>query len=101
MATLKGFKRQIDDLKQDIKRAVADARAKSSAAEVGTRNLNVAGRANTVVAKNVGTEGSSHSASASQRVCIRQNGEETYEENATIDITSRGGKEEKHERGDA
>jgi len=57
----------------------SDARAHAIGGRV-RRNVNLAARANLVTAKNVGRDGASHGASARQRVRIKQDGDETYEE---------------------
>jgi len=88
MAKNRDLKRGFDQLKRGIKRAVEEARAGSGGASGSAHHVNVAGRANVVVAKNVGREGSSHAASSTQRVRIRQNGDETYEETETITSNS-------------
>ena len=88
MAKNRELKRGFDQLKRGIKRAVEEAQAGSGGGSRRAHNVNVAGRANVAVAKNVGREGSSHGASATQRVRIRQNGDETYEETETITSNS-------------
>jgi len=88
MAKNRDLKRGFEQLKRGIKRAAGETRAGSGGASGSAHHVNVAGRANVVVAKNVGREGSSHTASASQRVRIRQKGDEAYEETETITSNS-------------
>lgn len=79
---------RMQDLKQSIQRAVQDA---ASAADTGS-TVNVAGRRNVVVARNVGGPGGRETASAQQRVRVRQDDGRTVEEHtssSTADGTGR------------
>ena len=81
MAREPSVQRRIADLKRGLKRAAAQAGARSEGTGRGSaHNVNVAGRANVVVAKHVAEDGSSREASSKQTVQIRQHGGETYEE---------------------
>ena len=75
-----------------LRRVIKGTANKSAARSHGSggrvrRNVNLAARANVVAAKNVGRDGASHGASAKQRVRIKQNGDETYEEVDTTKTT--------------
>ncbi len=72
MAPRQSVKRRLDDMKREIRQAVPNARRKSPAAGEGASTLNVARRANIVAAANVGEDGASREASASQQVRVSQ-----------------------------
>lgn len=79
-----GFKR----IKRDLKRAAGEVRERAAAAGgADTERVNVAGRSNVVVSTNVGGD-SVHSATASQRVRIRQQDGETTEATETTSASS-------------
>jgi hypothetical protein len=81
MARKASPKGRVDDLRRGLKRAAEAARAgaeRTGRGRVG--NVNAAGRANVVVSGNAGEAGSSREATSTQRVRIRQDGDETYEE---------------------
>jgi hypothetical protein len=81
MARKARLKGQIDDLRRGVKRAAEAARAGAEGTgREGGRNVNVAGRANVVVSRNAGEAGSSREATSTQKVRIRQDGDEAYEE---------------------
>ena len=61
-----------------MKRAVRQGRAQAQTAEGGS--VNIAARSQVVVADTLGSPGSAHGVSASQRVRIRQTKGETNEE---------------------
>lgn len=95
--------RQVDDsdqgqamgsLKDQIQGAVRDAAqaVKASTRSGAGANINVAGRTNTVVSHNVGSDGETHLARSRQHVRIRQNGE-TVEESVVEKVdTGEGGR---------
>ena len=79
------LKRGMDDLKRGIKRAVEESVTRAEDADgEDAHNINVAGRVNKAVATNIGEPGSVQGVSSKQKVRIRQNGDETYEETETI-----------------
>jgi len=65
--------RAIDDLRRRLRTALHIAQMERGA---GASNVNIAGRKNVVVSKNVGQEGSTHSAVAAQVAPVRQKGSE-------------------------
>jgi hypothetical protein len=78
----KSFKDAINDAKRRVQAAIGKA-------EGGT--VNVTGRTNVARSVNVGGKGSQRSVSSKQRVRIRQNGEESYEESETTEtVVERG-----------
>ena len=78
----------VHHLKRVIKGTASKSGGRAQALEGKVRhNVNLAARANVVTAKNVGRDGASHGASAKQRVRIKQNGDETYEEVDTTKTT--------------
>jgi len=81
------LKRSMDDLKRGIKQVVEEARAQAEETDEGAQNINVVARVNKAIATNVGEPGSVHSVSSKQRVRIRQDGQETYEESDTTKTT--------------
>lgn len=77
------------DLKESIKQAAKEVKAaRGGDVSTGAGSVNFAGRVNAVIARNVGSEGETTTATSSQKVRIRQNGAETYEETETIEGTS-------------
>jgi hypothetical protein len=71
-----GFTRRIV---RTIRRAIADSPS------VETRHVNVSRPRNVVITSNVGEGASTQAASTRQRVRVRQEGEETYEETETTE----------------
>ena len=82
------LKNLIDALRRGMKRVARGARSAAIDADgSGVHNVNVTGRTNVVVSKNVGGDGESHVASSHQEVRIRQDGGETLEEVETTETT--------------
>jgi hypothetical protein len=81
-----GLKKRVRELEEDVRRLTADARPDAKPA---ARRVNVAGRVNSVVSGTVGGAGSSHAASSSQQVRIRQNRSGTSEDVVTVERTAR------------
>lgn len=77
--------KKLQQLKGEIERAAEQAPEET---EGGTGSVNVAGRVNKAVVANVGRPGSTQAVSSRQKVRIRQNGEESYEESETITTSS-------------
>ncbi|MFN2483641.1 MAG: hypothetical protein ABR509_01715 [Candidatus Limnocylindria bacterium] len=67
-------------MRRSVKR-VTQADDGSTAGE--TRNVNVSDPHNVVISANIGEPGSVHATSSRQRVTIKQDGDETYEESET------------------
>jgi len=63
----------IDDLRRRLRTALQTAQSQHGA---GASHINTVGRKNVVVSKNVGQEGSTHSAVAAQVAPVRQKGSE-------------------------
>ena len=61
------------------------SRSAKRVASQDTRNVNVADPSNVVISTNVGESGSVHTTSSTQRVHVRQDGDETFEESETIE----------------
>jgi len=74
------LKHEMNALKHAVKRAAGKAKAEATRSGRRTGNVNVAGRANVVIARTSGESDSVSGASAKQRVRIRQQGAETVEE---------------------
>ncbi len=87
MARTGDLRRRVEDLKQGVRRAAKATREAAGGPAPGVHDVNVAGRANVVIARNVGTDGSAHGASAIQRTRIRQSGDETHEQTETTRST--------------
>lgn len=85
------IKHAMSDLKQAVKRRVREAQAR--VAEAGDGHVNVAHRANIVVSENVGRSDAVQGTSARQRVRIRQDGQESYEETEETITRVEGGRE--------
>jgi hypothetical protein len=75
------IRRQVE---RSIEESMDDAGHDRESEEGG---VNIAGRVNKAVAANVGDPGSVQGVSSKQRVRIRQNDGETYEESETIKTT--------------
>ena len=82
------LEREMNALKHAVKRAAGKAKAEATGGGRGTENVNVAGRANVVVAHTSGESDSVSGVSAKQRVRIRQQGGETVEEYEETTSTS-------------
>ena len=88
MAKERSLRRGTGEPKHRVKPAVEETRVQSEGSgRKRVRNVNVAGRANVVVAKNLGEDSGSAEASEQQTVRIRQDGDETYEEVETTRVT--------------
>ena len=61
------------------------SRSVKRVAPQGTHNVNVADPSNVVISTGSGESGSVHTASSSQRVRVRQDGDETIEETETFE----------------
>jgi hypothetical protein len=81
-----GLKKRVRELEEDVRRLTADP---SADAKPRTRRVNVAGRVNSVVSGTIGGAGSSHAASSSQKVRIRQDRGGTSEDVVTVERTAR------------
>jgi len=79
---------EMDDLKQTFKRAVGKAKAEATSNGRGTEHVNVAGRANVVVASTLGQRDAVKGATVRQRVRIRQQGADNLEEYEETTSTS-------------
>ncbi len=78
----------MDGLKRGVKQAVEEAASRADDTKRDqTHNINVAGRVNKSIVTNVGESGSVQGASSRQKVRIRQDGDETYEETETTKTT--------------
>ena len=88
-----GLKKRLRGLEEGARRLAADSGVHSEPGarhpEPGARRVNVAGRVNSVVSANVGGVGSSHAASSSQKVRIRQDRSGTSEDVVTVERTAR------------
>ena len=82
MAGADDIRRQMDQVKRTVKRAVDEARtqARESGDRDGATNVNVARRSNIVVVTNSGEPGSVQSASAHQSAEITQRGGQSDEQ---------------------
>jgi hypothetical protein len=75
------FKRRMRDLKRGLRWAAKGARSGGSASsDQSAGKVNLAHRANVATARNFGGEGSKYSVSSTQKVRIRQDGQEIREE---------------------
>ena len=72
-------------IRRSVKRVV---QADDAASTGETRNVNVSDPHNVVISANAGEPGSTHAVSSRQRVRIRKNGDETYEESETTETRS-------------
>jgi len=79
---------EMDGLKQTFKRALGEAKEKATRSGRETGTVNVAGRANIVVASTLGERDAVKGATVRQRVRIRQQGADTVEEYEETTSTS-------------
>jgi hypothetical protein len=68
------FAAGIADLKRAVRRVARAAQEEGRRARHGARHVNISGRTNVVVARNVGQSGTTVAATASQTADIRQPG---------------------------
>lgn len=72
-------------ISRSIRRAVDQSAGPGDAGEGTRRTVNVSDPSNVVIAANVGEGGATHGVSTAQRVRIRQDGQERYEETETTE----------------
>lgn len=80
--------RAVRRIRQSIRRVVerdADHGARGDAAGASVRNVNISEPRNVVISHNTGDESAAHGVSSRQRVRVRQDGNESYEETETTE----------------